>query len=552
MQTVPQPGMNRIRALITGLIVLLAVAANEARSEDWIYTVRPGDNLWDLAEEYLINRSYWQRLQALNAVEDPYHIPPGTRLRVPVGWLKKGPILARIRSVEGTAEAVEDDTGKVTSLETGALLVTGDTVRTGEDASVVLEFVDGSRLLLQSESELTLDRLGIYGATGMTDTHLRLRKGRLEIRVAPKKGEASRFGISTPSAVTSVRGTDYRVGSDAVLARSRAEVLKGRVDVGSGGITREIPSGFGTIVSANEPPQPPVKLLASPDLSQLPETFDRSPLQFNLPGSLENRGYRVQIATSQEQGAPLFDRTFASERIRGPDLPDGEYLLRVRGIDSHGLEGLNGERRFVLNARPEPPFPLEPKPEAGVQEESPQFAWSQSENIKAYRFQLAHDVRFNKTIVDIADYPDVRLTIDRKLAPGKYFWRVACEDQREGPGPFSDPQEFRRVRPAPQLERPEISEESVVVRWRAGLAGQQYQFQLSGDRAFASLLVDSRTSEPRIQIYRPEAGRYFMRIRTIESDGFVGLFGPVQTVDIPSDGLYWWLLLLPLFGLFAL
>jgi hypothetical protein len=43
-----------------------------------------------------------------------------------------------------------------------------------------------------------------------------------------------------------------------------------------------------------------------------------------------------------------------------------------------------------------------------------------------------------------------------------------------------------------------------------------------------------------------------MRIRTIESDGFVGLFGPVQTVDIPSDGLYWWLLLLPLFGLFAL
>jgi len=553
MHTASHLGKNRIKALVTGLILLLGAGSTQGRPEEWIYTVRPGDNLWNLAEEYLIDLSYWQKLQTLNRVEDPFHIPPGTRLRIPTSWLKKTPILARVQSVTGTAEAVEADTGKVTPLQPGNLLLMGDAVRTGKDTNITLEFVDGSRLLLQSDSYLTLDHLGIYRGTGVTDTRVRLRDGRLETQVAPAKGAASRFQISTPAAITSVRGTDYRVGSDIKARESRAEVTQGRVDVSSAGTTRDVPAGFGTIAAAGEAPRPPIRLLAAPDLSGLPETFERSPIQFVLAAAPEIRGYRVQIAEVPEIGARLlFDETFSSERIRGPDLPDGEYLLRGRGIDTHALEGLNAERRFVLNARPEPPLPLEPKPGAGVQEESPIFEWSRQENIRAYHFQLARDPRFAKNLVDRGDYPDTRLAVDRKLAPGLYFWRVAAVDTGEGRGPFSDPQEFRRVYPAPQLDQPDISDEYVVIGWRAGLPGQKYQFQLSNDRDFASPLIDSRIAEPKIQIHRPEPGRYFMRIRTIESDGFVGSFGPTQSMDVPRQGLYWWLLALPLFALFAL
>lgn len=553
MHTATELGMNRIKALITGLILLLLGAGStEARPEEWIYTVRPGDNLWHLAEEYLIDQSYWQRLQTLNRVEDPFRIPPGTQLRIPTSWLKKIPILARVHRITGTAEAVEADTGKVTPLQAGSLLLMGDAVRTAKDSNITLEFVDGSRLLLQSDSYLTLDHLRIYRATGVTDTRVRLREGRLETRVAPAQGAASRFQISTPAAVTSVRGTDYRVGSDVKAQESRAEVTEGRVDVSSAGTTRNVPAGFGTVATAGEAPRPPIQLLAPPDLFGLPETFERSPIRFDLPAAPEIRGYRVQIAEPKTGARLLFDETFSSARIRGPDLPDGEYLLRARSIDSNTLEGLNAERRFVLNARPEPPLPLEPKPGAGVQEESPVFEWSRQENIKAYHFQLASDPRFAKPLVDKGNYPDTRLAIDRKLARGHYFWRVAVVDASDGRGPFSDPQEFRRVYPAPQPEQPDVSDEYVVIRWRAGLPGQKYQFQLSKDRDFAGPLIDIRIAEPRIQIHRPESGRYFMRIRTIESDGFVGSFGPTQTMDIPRQGLYWLLLALPLFALFAL
>ena len=34
-----------------------------ALAEDWIYSVRPGDNLWDLSEAHLTSMKYWRPLQ---------------------------------------------------------------------------------------------------------------------------------------------------------------------------------------------------------------------------------------------------------------------------------------------------------------------------------------------------------------------------------------------------------------------------------------------------------------------------------------------------------
>lgn len=52
----------------------------------------------------------------------------------------------------------------------------------------------------------------------------------------------------------------------------------------------------------------------------------------------------------------MLDGTFETPTAKWADLPDGRYLLRVRGTDRTGLEGLNADRAFVLKARPEPPF----------------------------------------------------------------------------------------------------------------------------------------------------------------------------------------------------
>lgn len=538
--------------LVHGLLLCLAAISFSARCENWLYTVRFGDNLWNLAERYLINTGYWSRLQALNHIQDPWHIPPGTLLRIPVHWLHKYPTLARVRSVEGTGELLEEGTGKGIPLHSGELLVPGDAVRTGPASQVSLEFVDGTRLLVQPGSLLTLHNLEAFRNTDMTDTRLHLHRGRVETRVAPEGGAARSFEIVTPAAVTSVRGTDYRVSSDPSIPQSLAEVTGGRVAVTGAGKTRMVPEGYGTVTETGAPPQPPVPLLPPPDLAGVGPVFDRVPIAFKLPSLPGARGYRLQIAADRTFDRVLFDRRFHAEDIRGPDLPDGEYQLRVRASDSRGLEGLNADRHFTLNARPEAPFAIEPKPGAGVPEETPRFVWSRDETIQSYHLQVARDAAFVRVVADLARLSDVVVTLDRRLGLGTHYWRVAAVDAKEGEGPFSDPQDFRRVMPAPELGEAEIEDDFLLIRWRAGLPGQHYQFQFAEDSFFSKPLLDSITDQPRQRIDRPDAGEYFMRIRTIEPDGFPGPYGKTQMIEVPRKGLYWILLVLPLFALFAL
>jgi len=47
---------------------------------------------------------------------------------------------------------------------------------------------------------------------------------------------------------------------------------------------------------------------------------------------------------------------------------------------------------------------------------------------------------------------------------------------------------------------------------------------------------------------RPKGGAYYMRVKTVDSDGTEGAFGTVQKIEVPAGaGERWWMLLfLPL------
>ncbi len=186
--------------------------------------MQDGDNPWNLTERYLAGIKYWPRIQTLNRINDPQHIPPGTRLRIPVEWLRRVDAIAKVAAVHGQAEV----RGKraTRALTAGMQLRSGDVVQTGREANVTLEFADGSRVLVHAEAELHLDALGSFENTDYYDTQVRLTQGRMENLVAPLGKGPGRFEISTPAAVTAVRGTRYRVNAGADATRS--EVLEGR------------------------------------------------------------------------------------------------------------------------------------------------------------------------------------------------------------------------------------------------------------------------------------------------------------------------------------
>ena len=532
------------------LLLVCVIFTGQVRNvsaENWIYTVQPGDNLWTLTEKYLIDMSYWQPLRRLNNVVDPLHIPPGTKLQIPVRWLNKLPIIARVNTIHGQAELIEAGNGKAMPLSPGAFVFMGDTLETKAEATLIVEFVDGSTLLLQPESRLELNYLSIFGNTGMVDTRIHLNQGRLETQVEKKQGPASRFEISTPAGITSVRGTDYRVGVEPTSELSQTEVLEGGVNVMSAGKKKLIPKGYGTIASRHEPPKPPIPLLDAVDTQSFPAVFDRVPVQFVLPENQAIKGYRLQIANTESFDNVLFDKQYTSHQLRGPDLPDGDYYGHLRGIDEQGLEGKNALYSFTINARPEAPILQEPKPDEGLIEETPPFVWARQEGIEKYHFQLARDKDFSDLVIDLPELVDAHVDQGYKLELKQYYWRVACISDSEGQGPFSDRQTFKRLSPPPQAEAPAINDTTLVLRWPADLPGVTYHFQMAEDESFAKPMIDKNLSVPTLEIDRPDGGEYFIRVSTTYPDGFVGPFGKPQIIDVPYSGLYWWLLtLLPL------
>jgi len=523
-----------------GVALLLWLTSVAAPAAEWIYTVQPGDNPWSLTERLLAGIRYWPRLQSHNHIADATHIPPGTRLRIPVNWLRRQDVTATVAAVQGTAELLRAAGTPARNLRTGAVLRTGDVVRTGEAGNVTVEFKDGSRMLVHAASELRMTDLAAFENTDLVDTRVQLVRGRAENLVQPLRGTPSRFEITTPSAVTSVRGTDFRVNADP--AATRTEVIEGKVGVAADTTEVAVDTGFGIVAGGSQTTRTPVPLLPAPSLEGLSAVVERVPIAFNVPTQPGAQAYRLQIAGAGGFQSPLFDGRAPTTLLRAIDLPDGDYRLRVRGIDARELEGLNAEQDFTLNARPVPPILSVPAPGAGVMDEAPAFEWAAVDGIAHYRLQIAHDRAFTDLLLDRDGLTAPGHVADQALPLGDYYWRVLCVDAAEGAGPFSDPQHFRRVPPAPLAESA-VDDDGLTLSWPAGLPGERYQLQIAQDAEFTAPLHTVDTTESTARVARPPGGTWYIRVRSIYPDGFEAPFGKPQQIEVPSSHRPWWLAL---------
>ena len=229
------------RSLVMTSLLLLSTLVV---AEDWIYTVRSGDNLWNLTEKHLTSFKYVSRLQQLNGIQNPYLIPPGTKIRIPIAWTKRQPGSARIVGIHGAATVQRNNSQTTIPAEPGLQLFAGDEIQSEEDAYVSIEFADRSLLRVQEKSRVRLNRLEILGDLGSVETTVDLIYGRTENTVPVDTEVGSRFSIETPSAVSSVRGTDFRVGVMAQEESTSSEVLTGSVQVSGDKREIRVPAGL--------------------------------------------------------------------------------------------------------------------------------------------------------------------------------------------------------------------------------------------------------------------------------------------------------------------
>jgi len=356
------------------LFLLFPLAITRSQAQEWIYTVRSGDNPWSISRDYLQGMRYWPRLQSYNGVTKPTQIPPGTQFRIPLEWLKPQvrPVTARVLDVRGEVEVSSDKTGQTESLKAEDVLQAGDIIRTGPQSSALLRFHDDSELILQADSTLALETLNVYEASGLVDAQLHLQRGRLETQATTRQDPAIRYEIRTPSAVAAVRGTQFRVGADAVAQVMLTEVTGGKVALSSDGQTTVLPEKFGAVAKLGEGKPSKVELLPPPQISNLPATLEQ--LVVSWPALERAQAYRVQLMAyrhkrfkllvvnkgrlihSEQVGggeqvlALIYEEIVKTPQFQGPQLPNDNYILRIRGIDEQGLEGLDGEHRFTLFA----------------------------------------------------------------------------------------------------------------------------------------------------------------------------------------------------------
>lgn len=342
-----------LRAIFTCLLVQLISFSplSHATEEFWEYTFRPGDTIWKIAEQHTNSVNNWTEIQRINNItKGPDRtILPGTRIKIPISMLKQKPIPAIVIAVSGDAKVIRTN-GDSEKIEVGSELFSGDRVITTENQSLRMQFADKSELQVLANSEVILDKLSYHKKTGMVDTRVRLQQGRVNTWVEKLKPK-SRYQIQTPAAVTAVRGTRYRVVSDANKI-SRAEVTEGLVGVSAEGKTQQVKSGFGLVVEKGKPPPEPVKLLSAPDISdnQSSAYGQLSLFWTQLDGAAQ---YRVQLATDENFDRVLLNRSTNETLLEVDKLAAGQYFLRVRGIDTFQLEGLNAVRSYRIAQAPE-------------------------------------------------------------------------------------------------------------------------------------------------------------------------------------------------------
>lgn len=396
--------MENIQRKTISIVVLLLIFGVQfpvsAVAEDWVYTVRKGDTLWDLCLEYTTEKNCWLTLGPYNQVDFPPSLAPGTRIRFPAAWLKNQPVKVELIYISGEV-MVRENAAATTDLQlaqTGMLLGIGSQVQTAGESTATLKFADESILVLEENSEITLDLLSQQGEAGMVDSRLRLLRGATSVTVK-KRETKSNFSITAPSAVAAVRGTKFRVstfsedepimlgsvyeGALAVNARKKdGSTVEGNADV---------PEGYGIAAKQNQPLPTPSKLLPAAVFDMPLETYSL-PLDLSWKPVAGAESYRLQYLFDTDEDKLVKSVSLENAVLKDTDLENGCYRLQVNAIDNNGLSGMPAEIRFCAETPPASPLISR----AVIDEQKNIVVeWSQQEGRSRFEIEISSNKNFS-------------------------------------------------------------------------------------------------------------------------------------------------------------
>ncbi len=521
------------------LLVPPVVSAEDNHSIEII--VDKGDNLYKICEKILENPEDWRWVALVNRINHPHQIFPGQKLVIPTRLLKGIPIDGLVTFIKGVVSIKSAGAEEWQTLQLNDKITQGNWIRTSEQGAIEITFENHFSVLLRPNTKIEITAARKQSAIYLM-YKLFLDIGKTISKIKQSTGKETRFEIKTPSAVAAARGTEFRAGVDTDVT-TRLEVLAGTVDVQAAKQKVEIKAGEGTVVKKDKKPAAPVKLLLPPTPMNLQPLYRAMPLDFQFENIAGATSYRIMLARDKSFKDVVKNNVIQpQDALKIVGVEDGTYYLQSRSIDNLGLEGPALEPVEVrVRVNPLPPFIQSPSDGADLREKIVRLEWLKVTKAVKYHLQVAEDSEFQITVADVKDITGESYetgNLDFKT----YFFRISSIAADGYEGIWSDTLSFNIIPPppSPPVEKPEMGDKELRVRWRNLGDGITYHFQMAKDQAFEEVLMDEKLTKPEISFEKPgDAAIYYVRTSAIDAQGYEGDFSEPQSFEV--KGNYLWL-----------
>ncbi len=502
-----------------------SVASNSA---EWHYTLRPADSLQSVANKLLARQHSWSELVRYNQIDDISQVKPGAILRIPVDWLKFQPKPASTLSTSGSVLIKKVHSSRFSVLKPGMKVNVGDEISTRQGTALI-RFADGSLLRLEPDSSLVFNKLSHYGQTGMVDTRMRLKKGALSTEVNTLV-KGSRFEITTPSAVAAVRGTKFRLKTDG--PSSTIEVTEGQVAFSHEHGSTAVNAGEGARIHKQRAQIERTPLPPAPE-PQFAGTVRDLPalLAWESP---EAASFRYEVTDNSQQR--LREGRNAQPQAELNNLGNGDYLVAMRAVDSNGFEGMDSKTAIKVDVAADIAELLAPLDGSTLDNTRPQFRWQLSDANTLSRVEVAKDPDFTQLISDEEFATTNKALLDRPLAPGQYYWRIASLGDANQEG-FSETRTLA-VRGKMKLVKilsVNYLDNQVGLFWNKLDEAQGYRLQVADSSRFENILKEETIGKTSAHLKLTPGKRYYARVKGIGNDLYQSEYGPVKELYLPEQ-----------------
>lgn len=411
--------MGYIKFAMLSLCLLFApfVHAEDASKEaaDFVYQTKPGDTLSKLAKTLLDKPRRWQDVAAYNKLPDADQIGIGQTLRIKMIWLNERPQPAPIAkvAVESVSGAAKSD-GKL--VKAGDELLAGAKLESAGGTVLRLRLPDGSIVNMQERTVLELEKLEQLPA-GSFKALLRLVTGQIDaFKKKYPQGQAD-LAVRAVTATIGVRGTHFRMRQAG--GNSFAEIEEGVVSFEADKTPQvlSLAGGYGSVANGKDAAEV-IALLPAPIFPQLPAAFETPYVEWTMPDMPGAQAYVGELAQDGQFSRNVKFIQAQEKSISLPELSNGTYWLRLRAVDGHGLQGMEGKVSFTVDVHPR----IMALIKAYIGSDSIQLRWIGHGENASYQVQVADNQQFNTPLLDTET---TELSAEMpKPAGGRYFVRV--------------------------------------------------------------------------------------------------------------------------------